>query len=458
MSFRQFVSNAAQLSSHGERELRALALDVIEHALAASDPYHAVRERVKRDGEALLIDGQIVLLPAHGRVLFIGAGKASYPIAKAVEEILGDRLTEGLVICKYGQSGALGRIRLVHAAHPIPDEAGARATREMVALLSKTLPGDLVIAGITGGSSALMGLPLAPVSLADYGALTQLLLGCGANIIEINAVRKHIAVVGGGKLAELIHPGVTLVNLTVSDVIGDPLDYITDPTVADTSSLTDARTTLDRYSLWESIPDSVAILLREGGAAPETPKQLYRDKHRDVLLLGAAAACEGAARRGAQLGLQPMILSTRFEGESQELGNAFAAIAVEVARANRPVRPPALLIGGGETIVRLNGGAVGTGGPNQEFAVAAAIALDGIENLVIAGLDSDGTDGPTDIAGAMVDGGTVKRACALGIDLRQLLKIHDTSAALSRMEDAIITGATGTNVNDLKFAIVEGAR
>lgn len=454
MSVRQFVSNAAQLSSHGDRKLRALALDVIEHALAASDPYHAVRERVTRDGEALLIDGQILPLPAHGRVLFIGAGKASYPIAKAVEELLGDRLTQGLVICKYGQGGTLGRIRLVHAAHPIPDEAGAQATREMVELVSNTQPGDFVIAGITGGSSALMGLPLAPVSFVDYKALTELLLGCGANIIEINAVRKHIAVVGGGKLAELIDPGVTLVNLTVSDVIGDPLDYITDPTVPDTSSLTDARTTLDRYSLWESIPRSVAVFLREGGAAPETPKQLHRGRHHDVLLLGAAAACEGAARRGAQLGLQPMILSTRFEGESQELGNAFAAIAMEVARANRPVKPPALLIGGGETIVRLNGEAAGTGGPNQEFAVSAAIALDGIQNLVIAGLDSDGTDGPTEIAGAMVDGGTVNRARALGFDLRQLLKIHDTSAALSRMEDAILTGATGTNVNDLKFAIV----
>jgi glycerate-2-kinase len=458
MTFRQFVSNAAQLSSHGERELRALALDVIEHALVASDPYRAVRERVTRDGDALLIDGRIVPLPQDGKVLFIGAGKASYPIAKAVEEILGDRLTEGLVICKYGQSGTLARIRLVQAAHPLPDEAGARATRDMVALLGNALPGDLVIAGITGGSSALMGLPLAPVSLADYRALTRLLLSCGANIIEINAVRKHIAVVGGGKLAELIHPGVTLVNLTVSDVIGDPLDYITDPTVADTSSLTDARTTLDRYSLWESIPNSVARFLREGGAAPETPKRLDRDKHHDVLLLSAAAACEGAARRGEELGLRSMILSTRFEGESQELGNAFAAIAIEVARANRPVPPPALLIGGGETIVRLNGGEMGAGGPNQEFAVAAAIALDGIQNLVIAGVDSDGTDGPTDFAGAMVDGGTVERARALGIDLRQLLKIHDTSAALSRMEDAIITGATGTNVNDLKFAIVAGTR
>ena len=458
MSSRRFVSNAAQLSSHGDRGLRLLALDVIEYALAASDPYHAVRARVTRDGDALLIGGERVPLPQQGRVLFIGAGKASYPIAKAVEEILGDRLDGGLVICKYGQSGTLHRIRLIFAAHPIPDEAGARATREMIVLLANARPGDLVIAGITGGSSALMGLPLGPVSLADYGALTKLLLGCGANIIEINAVRKHIAAVGGGKLAERIHPGATLVNLTVSDVIGDPLDYITDPTVADTSTLTDARTTFDRYGLWDSVPISVAAFLREGGPAPETPKRLSRDRCHDVLLLGAAAACEGAARRGRELGLQPMILSTRFEGESKELGNAFAAIAVEVARANRPVKPPALLIGGGETIVRLNGAVVGMGGPNQEFAAAAAIALDGTRDMVIAGLDSDGTDGPTDIAGAMVDGSTLERARSLGIDLRECLRIHDTSAALSRMEDAIITGATGTNVNDLKFAIVGSGR
>lgn len=454
MSSTPLVHNAARLASHGARELRVLALDIIEHALAASDPYRAVRNRVTFDGRALLIDDERLPLPREARVLFIGAGKASFPIAKALEEILGERLDRGLLICKYGQPGTLRRVRMVHAAHPIPDEAGASATRDMLRLLAEVRPGDVVIAGITGGSSALMGLPLAPVSLSDYGALTKLLLGCGANIVEINAVRKHIAVAGGGKLAQRIHPDATLINLTVSDVIGDPLDYITDPTVADSSSLADARRTLDRYYLWESVPHSVAEFLGNTGCAPETPKQLSRASHYDVLLLAASTACEAAARRGNELGLATMILSTRFEGDSQELGNAFAAIAVEVAREGRPVKTPALLIGGGETIVRLNGAEVGLGGPNQEFAAAAAVAIHGIDDVVVAGLDSDGTDGPTDIAGAITDGSTLERARLAGIDLRQHLRVHNVSEALVRLEDAIVTGATGTNVNDLKFAIV----
>jgi len=453
----RFVSNATQLSSHGELALRGMALDIIEHALAASDPYRATRERITCDGGALLIDGHTIVLPKHGRIVFVGAGKASYPIAKAVEAILGDRLDDGIVICKYGQRGTLRHIRMAFAAHPIPDEAGALATREMIGLLRCVQPGDLVIAGITGGSSALMGLPLDPVTLLEYGELTRLLLSCGANILEINAVRKHIAVVGGGKLAQLINPDAILVNLTVSDVIDDPLDYITDPTVADTSTLADARMTLDRYSLWDSIPNSVSLALGADGSAPETPKHLCRNRRHDVLLLTASAACEGAARRGRELGLNTMILSTRFEGESRELGNAFAAIAIEVARSHRPAKPPALLIGGGETTVRLAGGVFGTGGPNQEFATASAIALDGISNIVIAGIDSDGTDGPTDVAGAMVDGSTMNRARVLGIDLRQQLRIHDTNSALLCIDDIIVTGSTGTNVNDLKLALVSDA-
>jgi glycerate-2-kinase len=450
----RFVTNDGPLASHGEQALRRLAIDIIEHALAAADPSRAARERMSRDGDTLIVDGERLPLPSRGKVLFIGAGKASYPIARAVEEVLGDRLDGGLVICKYGQQGTLARIRLVHAAHPIPDEAGARATSEIVEMLKHTTADDLVIAGITGGSSALMGLPMAPVPLEEFAALTGLLLGCGANVIEINAVRKHVTAVGGGKLAELIHPRAALLNLTVSDVIGDPLDYITDPTVPDTSTLADARETLSRYELWKRIPAGIADFLREGGPARETPKQARAGYCRNLLLLSASASCDGAARRGVELGLKPMILSTRFEGESQHLGGTFAAIALEVAQSSRPIGAPALLIGGGETIVRLGNGPVGSGGPNQEFAAAAAVALDGIGNMLIAGLDSDGTDGPCDIAGAMVDGGCMSRARLLGIDLRRELSNHNISNALTRLDDIILTGATGTNVNDLKFAIV----
>ncbi len=448
------VTNEALLTAHGEQSLRRLAIDIIEHALAAANPYNVVRSRVVLDGDRLLVDGEPIPLPREGRVLFIGAGKASYPIARAIEDLLGDRLDEGIVICKYGQQGALDRIRMVHGSHPIPDRAGAEATRRIIELMSRTGPGDLVIAGITGGSSALMGLPAESISLADYGELTRMLLGCGANIREINAVRKHVAVVGGGKLGASIHPGATLVNLTVSDVIGDPLDYLTDPTVPDTSCLADAREVLGRFDLWEKVPASVAAFFREGGPARENPKQPRSGPCYDVLLLTADAGCEEAARRGRELGLNPLILSTQFEGDSQQLGGAFAAIAREVARSARPLGPPALLIGGGETVVHLGDGPVGHGGPNQEFAAAAAIALDGVPDALVVGLDSDGTDGPCDVAGAMADGFSMARARELGVDLRRALRRHDITEALTRLDDAIMTGATGTNVNDLKFAIV----
>lgn len=451
----QFISNGSPLSTHGEQALRRQAIDIIEHALSAADPYRAVNDRVELRGDRLIVDGASVPLPKHGRVIFIGAGKASFPIASAIEGILGDRLTAGSVICKYGQAGKLSRIRLIHAAHPIPDETGARATRDIVDLVSRTGPDDIVISGITGGSSALMGLPADAIPLDDYADLTRMLLGCGANVIEINAVRKHIAAVGGGRLMNLVHPRARLINLTVSDVIGDPLDYITDPTVPDTSTLGDARNTLSRYGLWERVPASVSAYLREGGGAIETPKNCgTREPPVNALLLSAEVACDAAAWRGREIGLEAMILSTRFEGESQHLGRTFAAMAIEVARRRRPVAPPALLIGGGETVVRLGDGSVGNGGPNQEFAVAAAIELDGIRGTVIAGVDSDGTDGPSQLAGAMVDGETMARARRFGVDLRLALEAHDTSPALMQIEDAIFTGATGTNVNDLKFALI----
>jgi glycerate-2-kinase len=449
-----YVANAVQLTSHGERELRALAIDIVEHALAAADPYAAVRRQVHREGHSLVVSGQAIPLPEKGRVLFVGAGKASYPIAKAIEAILGEYLAAGIVICKHGQHGHLDRIRMVHAAHPIPDRAGADATRSIIELLRTTGPDDLVIAGITGGSSALMGLPSEPITLADYAALTKLLLECGANIVEINAVRKHVAAVGGGKLAQLMHRHSTLVNLTVSDVIGDPLDYITDPTVPDTSTLADARHTLDRYELWGAVPQSMKMFFAPSGPAQETPKHFSRTRQRDVLLLRAATACEAAARRGGELGLHSLILSTRFEGESRELGYTFGAIALEVARAQRPIAAPALLIGGGETTVHLNGAVAGIGGPNQEFAAAAALGLGGTPKALVLGIDTDGTDGPTDTAGAMIDGSTMAYARARGVDLRQELERHNVTPALLQLEEAILTGATGTNVNDLKFALI----
>jgi glycerate 2-kinase len=236
-------------------------------------------------------------------------------------------------------------------------------------------------------------------------------------------------------------------------VIGDPLDYITCPTVPDTSTFDDARRTLDKYELWDKVPASVSAYIKSGGPAQETPKDLS-DHHIDnFIIVPGTAACEGAARRARELNFETMILSTMLEGESSELGGTFAAIAKEILMSGRPVKPPCVIIGGGETTVKISS-EPGQGGPNQEFALGAALWIGGIGDVVIIGQDSDGTDGPTIYAGGIVDDHTAGRARGCGVDIFAALRRHDVTPALSALGDAILTGATGTNVNDLKIMLV----
>jgi glycerate 2-kinase len=448
-----YIKNRENLLSHGNVNLRRVALDIVDHALAKADPYKAVKELVHLRGDLLTIGGIHLDLAKQGRIFLLGAGKATYPIARALEEILGERIEDGVIICKYGQEGTLSRSRLFFSSHPIPDEEGFRAAREALALARKTRPGDIVFAGITGGSSALMPYPVEGVTLDEKKQVNRLLLTCGANIIEINAVRKHLSRIKGGRLAEAVHPRAHLINLTVSDVIGDPLDYITCPTVPDTSTFDDARRTLSKYELWDKAPASVARYLKAGGPALETPKDLSGHRIDNFIIVAGTAACEGAAEKARELNLRTMILSTMLEGESRELGGTFAAIAREILLNNRPLQPPCVVIGGGETTVKITGEA-GLGGPNQEFSLGAALWIDQIGDVVVIGQDSDGTDGPTDIAGGVVDNLTIRRAEALGIDIFAALNRHDATPVLQKLEDAILTGATGTNVNDLKLMVV----
>lgn len=448
-----YIKNRQMLLSHGNVNLRKIAFDIVEHALAKADPYKAVKELVHLQGDLLEI-GEIRLdLRKQGRIFLLGTGKATYPIAKALEEILGDRIEDGLIICKYGQEGTLTRSRLFFSSHPIPDEAGFNAARKAMALAKQTRPGDIVFAAITGGSSALMPYPVESVTLDEKKLVNKLLLTCGANIIEINAVRKHLSRIKGGWLAKAVHPKAHLINLTVSDVIGDPLDYITCPTVPDTSSFDDARRTLTKYELWDKVPASVGQYLKTGGPSLETPKDLSDHRIDNFIIVTGTAACEGAAEKARELNFQTMILSTMLEGESKEVGATFAAIAREILLNNRPLQPPCAVIGGGETTVKITG-EMGQGGPNQEFSLGAALWIDQIGEVVIIGQDSDGTDGPTDIAGGVVDNLTIERARSLGIDIFAALTRHDATPVLLKMEDAIRTGATGTNVNDLKLMLV----
>ena len=448
-----YIRNLETLLAHGHEKLRRIALDIVDHALTKADPYKAVKELVRLEGDVLLVGELRLDLKEHGRIFLLGTGKATYPIAKALEEILGNRIEDGVIICKYGQEGTLAHARLYFSSHPIPDEAGYRAAGEALALARKTAPGDIVFAGITGGSSALMPYPVEGVTLDEKKQVNKLLLTCSANIIEINAVRKHLSRIKGGWLAKTIHPRAHLINLTVSDVIGDPLDYITCPTVPDTSSFDDARRTLTKYELWDKVPASVSSYLKAGGASQETPKDLSDHKIDNFIIVAGTAACDGAAQRARELNFETMVLSTMLEGESRELGGTFAAVAKEILLNQRPLKPPCVIIGGGETTVRITGQA-GQGGPNQEFSLGAALWIDQIGDVVIIGQDTDGTDGPTDYAGGIVDNFTAERARKLGVDLYAALNRHDATPALVKLEDAILTGATGTNVNDLKLMLV----
>ena len=448
-----YIRNLDALLSHGNQNLRATVFDIIDHALAQADPYKATRKLVSLEGDVLHVGGMNIDLTKQGKIWLLGTGKATFPIAKALEDILGDRIADGVIICKYGQEGTLSRARLYFSSHPIPDENGFSAAKQALALARKTQPGDLVFACVTGGSSALMPYPVEGVTLDEKKLVNKLLLTCGANIVEINNVRKHLSQVKGGWLAKAVHPGAHLINLTVSDVIGDPLDYITCPTVPDTATFDDARRTLTKYDLWDKVPPSVSAYLKAGGPARETPKDLS-DHHIDnFIIVPGTAACEGAADRARELGFETMILSTMLEGESRELGGTFAAIAKEILMSGRPLKPPCVVIGGGETTVRITS-EPGQGGPNQEFALGAALWIDRIGDVVIVGQDSDGTDGPTTFAGGVVDNLTAERAKQFEVDIFGALKSHDVTPALVKLKDAILTGATGTNVNDLKVMLV----
>jgi len=449
------IQNRGALLQHGNVEARRIALDIANYALEACDPYGAARSLVNLDEDILTV-GQLKLdLRNHGKVYVLGAGKATFPVVKALEDVLGDRIADGVSICKYGEDDSLTRVRVRLANHPVPDKAGLEAAFEIAALAKNVLPKDIVFCVFTGGSSALMPMPVEGVTLDEKKEVNRLLLRSGANIIEINAVRKHLSQIKGGRLARMINPEACIINLTVSDVIGDALDYITCPTVPDTSTFDDARATLTKYRLWDSVPASVRRHLETGPKEGETPKaeDLAHHNIHSFILASGRVACEAAYKRAKELGYSSMILSTMLEGESREVGSTFAAIAKEILAHGRPVPAPCVIIGGGETTVRI-GDEPGEGGPNQEFTLGAALWLDDVGSVAVLGLDTDGTDGPTQLAGGLSDNFTLKRARAAGLDVFAALETHDVSRALRILGDVVITGATGTNVNDLKMMVV----
>ncbi|MGH7381659.1 MAG: glycerate kinase type-2 family protein [Candidatus Methylomirabilales bacterium] len=434
----------------GTGELRKAAGEIFQAALDAANPRIAIHRYVRREGEKLLADGAVYDLD-RGRVYVVGAGKACAAMAAAVEEVLGDRIRDGVVVVKDGTALPLRRIRVVQAGHPVPDTRGVEGTSAIRGLLTETRPEDLVIVLISGGGSALLPAPVHGTTLAEKQAMTRALLACGATIEEINAVRKHCSRIKGGQMARALFPARSL-TLILSDVIGDPLDAIASgPTVPDTTTYGEALEVLRRYRLEDRIPVSILRHLERGarGEIPETPKAgdpCFATAHHCIV--GNNLQSLLAARdRAARLGFQALLLTTALKGESREVAKVLAALLLEMRRSGHPLSPPTCLLLGGETTVTVRG--KGKGGRSQELVLAGAIAIAGGRDLVIWSAGTDGTDGPTDAAGAVADGDTWTRAKEIGLDPLRALEENDAYHFFEGLGDLIKTGPTLTNVMDV---------
>jgi len=437
-------------------QLRKDAESVFQAGLEAVNPIQAVKKQVTLKDDRLSVGNQEYDLAEFDGVYVIGTGKASAAMARAVEEILGGRLKEGVVNVKYGHTFPVRRIKVNEAGHPVPDEAGFHGTQDIIQLLEKTGKNDLVLCLISGGGSALLPYPAEGLNLEDKQKATQCLLEVGACIHEINALRKHISQVKGGRLAKLAFPS-TLISLILSDVIGDNLDTIASgPTVPDESTFADCLKILDKYDMRGKIPNSVVELLEKGakGKVEETPKpgDPAFQKTQNLIISSNIHAIQAAKRKADELGYNSLILSTFVEGETKEAARVHAAVAKEIFKSGNPVPRPACVISGGETTVTIRG--KGLGGRNQEFVLAAAIDIDGLENVIVLSVGTDGTDGPTDAAGAVADGSTVSRAGEKGMDAEHFLRENDSYHFFKPLEDLIITGPTHTNVMDLRLVMV----
>ncbi len=442
------VPDASQRRTH--------ALQIFGAALRAADPGLALRRALAVEGDQLSILGQVYPLKTDTRLVVIGAGKATPAMALAAEEVLGGRLSAGAINTKYGHTLPLSRISTTECGHPLPDQAGVAGTERMLALLQGLGPDDLVLGLFSGGGSALMPAPAAGLSLEDKQATTQALLACGAPIEEINTFRKHLSKVKGGQLARLASPA-RVVSLLISDVIGDRLDTIASgPTHPDATTFAQCLGLVEHYQLRAQLPASVCRHLEAGaaGTLPETPKA--GDPcfaHTRTEVVGSnTLAIEAAQVAARSLGYQTLVLSSRIAGETREVAAVHAAIAQEVCTTGRPLAPPACIISGGETTVTLRG--QGKGGRNQEFALAAALQLDGWDRVTCLSGGTDGTDGPTDAAGALADGNTVQRARQRGLSAAASLWENDAYPFFKALDDLLITGPTGTNVMDLRLLLV----
>ena len=440
-----------------DAKAREAALIILEAAISAIDPKRLVKEKVRLVEHNLVIGNLSLDLNDYNRILVVGGGKATGRMAEALEETLENRIDYGIVNIPRGtaRNFKTGIIELNEAGHPIPDEGGIKGAKKIMELLRELDEKTLVITLLSGGGSALLPFPQRGISLEEKQDITNLLLRCGATIEEINVVRKHISRIKGGRLAAYAFPA-TILCLIISDVVGDHLPSIASgPTVPDPSTFSEAVEVLKHFYVWEKAPYAVRKCLNNGllGKYPESPKpdDFRLSRVHNIILGNNRAALEAAELRARELGFNALILSSYIEGEARHVGSVFSSLAREMIVTNHPIAKPGILLAGGETTVTVTGS--GKGGRNQETVLSSSIRLAGLMGTAIASVGTDGLDGISDAARAIIDGSTLKRALDKGLEPIKYLMNNDSYHFFKALNDLIFTGPTGTNVNDIMVLV-----
>jgi glycerate 2-kinase len=426
-----------QASPWNDRSARAALRTLFDTAVAAADPRRVLARHLPPK-------------PTHGRCIVVGGGKSAAVMAAVLEEAWPDVPVEGTVVTRYGHAVPTRRIEVIEASHPVPDENSERGAKRLLERVQNLTEDDLVIALMSGGASSLLAAPAIGLSLADKQAVNRALLASGANITEMNAVRKHLSAIKGGRLAAAAAPA-HVVTLAISDVPGDdPAVIGSGPTVPDATTFADVRALISRYGI--TLPPAVAAHLEQG--ADETPKPGSLTNQEFRMIATPMMALDAMAAKARGLGLSPMILGDALEGEAAQMGIVLSGIARSVRAHGQPLHPPALLLSGGETTVTMSSKSIGKGGRNTTFLLGLAIALDGAPGIWAAAGDTDGVDGMDDVAGALLAPDTLRRAREVGFDARAALAAHDSHGLFGAIGDLIITGPTLTNVNDIRAILV----
>lgn len=458
-----YIKNIEELTMNGltqkERNARKSILLSFDKAIASVDAYKSVSTKISNSSSIYYQTTKSVDASQFRRLLVVGAGKAGAMMAKAVEDKLGDLITDGWVNvpAKTEKVVNLYKVKLNPAGHPIPDEGSLLGAKEILRMVSKASERDLVLVLISGGGSSLMECPHQGISLEDLREMNRLLVLSGADIREINTVRKHVSMIKGGRLAEAAYPA-TVVSLIISDVIGDPLDTIASgPTSPDETTFQDAWEVLRNYSLLDKMPQSVVRVIKEGieGRIPETPKpgDPIFDNVINIIVANNLKALQSAEGVLRGLGYTTLLLGSRVQGEARHIGKMLAGLASSIKNDGIPISPPAAVLMGGETTVTVTGS--GVGGRNQELVLGSVRHIAGLDGVVIASMGTDGIDGLSEAAGAVCDGHTLERALREGLKPEDYLRNNDSYTFFSWLGDAIVTGPTLTNVMDVMGLVVE---